>query len=102
MTAFVVRGLVNRGLLVDLSANPAGTLHHPGQVAEVCAGEDPADLVAADTPLRPERAAARLRVRRVESGWPVRLGTVDGHPLPTAARSPAVTGGRCLFRCRRR
>ncbi|MGW3269657.1 hypothetical protein [Streptomyces sp. NPDC001056] len=76
VTAFVVRRFVDRGLLVDLSANPDGTLHHPGQVAEVCRREDLADLVAADTPLGPEQAAARLRVRRVDFDHMVRLGWV--------------------------
>ncbi|WP_431329753.1 hypothetical protein ACPZ13_00115 [Streptomyces sp. IPPR8] len=76
VTAFVVRRFVDRGLLVDLSANPDGTLHHPDQVAEVCRREDLADLVAADTPLGPEQAAARLRVRRADFGHMVRLGWV--------------------------
>ncbi|MFF3343632.1 hypothetical protein [Streptomyces flavidovirens] len=73
VTAFVVRRFVDRGLLVDLSANPDGTLHHPGQVAEVCHREDLADLVAADTPLGPEQAAARLRVRRADFDHMIRL-----------------------------
>jgi hypothetical protein len=76
VTAFVVRRFVDRGLLVDLSANPDGTLHHPDQVAEVCRREDLADLVAADTPLGPEQAATRLGVRRVEFDWMVRLGWI--------------------------
>ncbi|MEU1558510.1 hypothetical protein ABZ517_38235 [Streptomyces scabiei] len=76
VTAFVVRRFVDRGLLVDLSANPDGTLHHPGQVAEVCRREDLAGLAAADTPLGPEQAAARLRVRRCEFDHMVRLGWV--------------------------
>ncbi|CAL9672985.1 hypothetical protein [Streptomyces sp. enrichment culture] len=76
VTAFVVRRFVDRGLLVDLSANPDGTLHHPDQVAEVCRREDLADLVAADTPLGPEQAAARLRVRRADFDHMVRLGWV--------------------------
>ncbi|MFF5407844.1 hypothetical protein ACFY8K_33880 [Streptomyces misionensis] len=76
VTAFVVRRFVDRGLLADLSANPDGTLHHPGQVAEVCRREDLADLVAVDTPLGPEQAAARLGVRRVEFDHMVRLGWV--------------------------
>ncbi|MGW8065980.1 hypothetical protein ACVV2G_27830 [Streptomyces ziwulingensis] len=76
VTAFVVRRFVDRGLLVDLSANPDGTLHHPGQVAEVCRREDLAGLVAADTPLGPEQAAARLRVRRADWDHMVRLGWV--------------------------
>ncbi|MFI1840012.1 hypothetical protein [Streptomyces olivaceoviridis] len=76
VTAFVVRRFVDRGLLADLSANPDGTLHHPGQVDQVCRREDLADLVAADTPLGPEQAAARLGVRRVEFDWMVRLGWV--------------------------
>ncbi|MEV4975387.1 hypothetical protein [Streptomyces scopuliridis] len=76
VTAFVVRRFVDRGLLVDLSANPDGTLHHPDQVAEVCRREDLADLVAADTPLGPEQSAARLRVRRADFDHMVRLGWV--------------------------
>lgn len=76
VTAFVVRRFVDRGLLVDLSANPDGTLHHASQVAEVCRREDLAELVVADTPLGPEQAAARLGVRRVEFDWMVRLGWV--------------------------
>ncbi|MFI0234854.1 hypothetical protein [Streptomyces sp. NPDC017086] len=76
VTAFVVRRFVDRGLLVDLSANPDGTLHHPDQVAEVCRRDDLADLVAADTPLGPEQAAARLRVRRADFDHMIRLGWV--------------------------
>ncbi|WKX23663.1 hypothetical protein [Streptomyces sp. HUAS CX7] len=76
VTAFVVRRFVDRGLLVDLSTNGDGTLHHPDQVAEVCRREDLADLVAADTPLGPEQAAARLRVRRADWDHMVRLGWV--------------------------
>ncbi|GAA2264984.1 hypothetical protein GCM10010232_66480 [Streptomyces amakusaensis] len=67
VTAFVVRRFTDRGLLAELAANPdGGSLLHPGQVADVCRREDLADLVAADTPLGPEQAAARLRVRRVD------------------------------------
>ncbi|MFC7934464.1 hypothetical protein [Streptomyces cinereoruber] len=73
VTSFVVRRFITRGLLVDLSGNPKGTLHHPGQVAEVCGREDLAGLVAADTPLGPDQAADRLRVRRVEFDWMVKL-----------------------------
>lgn len=76
VTAFVVRRFVDRGLLVDLSANPDGTLHHPDQVDQVCRRKDLADLVAADTPLGPEQAAARLRVRRADFDHMVRLGWV--------------------------
>ncbi|MFI7020959.1 hypothetical protein [Streptomyces sp. NPDC050164] len=76
VTAFVVRRFVDRGLLVDLSANPDGTLHHPGQVAEVCRREDLAELGGAGTPLGPEQAAARLRVRRADFDWMVRLGWI--------------------------
>ncbi|MFD5750733.1 hypothetical protein [Streptomyces sp. NPDC127033] len=74
VTAFVVRRFVDRDLLVGLSAHPEGTLHHPGQVAEVRGCEDRADLVAADTPLGPEQAAARLRVRRGDLDHMVQLG----------------------------
>ncbi|MGW9453783.1 hypothetical protein [Streptomyces sp. NPDC055632] len=73
VTSFVVRRFITRGLLVDLSGNPKSTLHHPGQVAEVCARGDLAELVAADTPLDPDQAADRLGVRRVEFDWMVKL-----------------------------
>ncbi|MFF4534137.1 hypothetical protein ACFY1P_33310 [Streptomyces sp. NPDC001407] len=73
VTSFVVRRLVARGLLTDLSGNPEGTLHHPGQVAEVCARKDLAGFVAANTPLGPDQAAVRLGVRRVDFDWMVRL-----------------------------
>ncbi|MFF8884001.1 hypothetical protein [Streptomyces flaveolus] len=61
VTAFVVGRFVDRGLLVDLSAIPDGTLHHPDQVAEVCRREDVADLVAADTPLGHPSVRHRIR-----------------------------------------
>ncbi|WP_053641622.1 MULTISPECIES: hypothetical protein [unclassified Streptomyces] len=35
VTSFVVRRLITRSLLVDLSGNPEGTLRHLGQIAEV-------------------------------------------------------------------
>ncbi|MET9932657.1 hypothetical protein [Streptomyces sp. NPDC006324] len=73
VTSFVVRRFITRGLLADLSGNPKGTLHHPGQVAEVCAREDLAELVTTDTPLGPDQAADRLGVRRVEFDWMVKL-----------------------------
>ncbi|MEV7898262.1 hypothetical protein [Streptomyces cyaneofuscatus] len=76
VTAFVVRRFVDRGLLADLSGTPDGTLHHPDQVAEVCHRANLADLVAADTPLGPEQAAARLGVRRTDFDHMVRLGWV--------------------------
>ncbi|WP_030222973.1 hypothetical protein [Streptomyces bikiniensis] len=73
VTSFVVRRFITRGLLADLSSNPKGTSHHPGQVAELCARGDLAELVTADTPLGPDQAADRLRVRRVEFDWMVKL-----------------------------
>ncbi|MFC8270031.1 hypothetical protein ACFUIZ_30565 [Streptomyces cinereoruber] len=73
VTSFVIRRFVARGLLVNLSGNPKGTLHHPGQVTEVCERKDLAELVAADTPLGPDQAADRLQVRRVEFDWMVKL-----------------------------
>ncbi|WP_225844178.1 hypothetical protein [Streptomyces albus] len=54
VTTFVARRFVDRGLLVGLSANPDGTLHHPSQVDRVCRREDLAGLVSAGTPLGPE------------------------------------------------
>ncbi|MEV7676802.1 hypothetical protein [Streptomyces sp. NPDC088752] len=44
VTSFVVRRFITRGLLTDLSDTPKGTPHHPGQVAEVCARGDLAEL----------------------------------------------------------
>ncbi|WP_236670454.1 hypothetical protein [Streptomyces antimycoticus] len=68
VTSFVVRRFIGRKLLTELSANPDGSLLHPGQVAEVCRCEDLAELVAADTPLGPEQAAERLGVSGVPAG----------------------------------
>ncbi|MDT9682331.1 hypothetical protein RND61_09615 [Streptomyces sp. TRM76323] len=76
VTAFVVRRFADRSLLADLSATPDGTLHHPDQVDQVCRREDLAELVAADTPLGPEQAATRLRVRRADFDHMVRLGWI--------------------------
>ncbi|MFZ4301785.1 hypothetical protein ACOZE3_28230 [Streptomyces cinereoruber] len=45
-TSFVVCRFIARSLLIDLSGNPSGTLHHPGQVAEVCVRGDLAELGA--------------------------------------------------------
>ncbi|MFC8176229.1 hypothetical protein ACFUJ0_00150 [Streptomyces sp. NPDC057242] len=47
----MARRFTARGLLVDLSGNPQGTLHHPGRIAEFCGRENLAELVAAGTPL---------------------------------------------------
>lgn len=77
VTSYVARRLIDRGLLTELSVNPDGSLVHPDQVADVCRREDLAELVAADTPLGPEQAAARLGVRRVEFDHMVRLGWIS-------------------------
>ncbi|GHJ97759.1 hypothetical protein SNE510_72780 [Streptomyces sp. NE5-10] len=76
MTAFVARRFVDCGLLVDLSANPDGTMRHPGQVEKLCRREDLADPIAAATPLGPEQATARLGARRADFNHMVRLGWV--------------------------
>ncbi|GGV50747.1 hypothetical protein [Streptomyces spectabilis] len=76
VTVFVVRPFIDRQLLTDLSVNPDSSLLHPGQVADVCRREDLAELVAADTPLGPEQAAARLGVRRTDFDHMLRLGWV--------------------------
>ncbi|WP_030750526.1 hypothetical protein [Streptomyces sp. NRRL S-31] len=76
VTVFVVRRFVDRGLLADLSTTLDGTLHHPRQVDQVCQREDLADLVAADSPLGPEQAAALLRVHRVDFDHMARLGWI--------------------------
>ncbi len=72
-------------MLSTSGANPDGTLHHPGQVAKVCRREGLAELVAVDTPLGPEQAAARLRVRRADFKHMVRLGWVRS-PQPIEVR----------------
>ncbi|MET9935726.1 MULTISPECIES: hypothetical protein [unclassified Streptomyces] len=61
VTSFVIRRFITRGPLVDLSGNPKGTLHHPGQVTEICARGNPAELVAAEprsAPTMPPTACA--------------------------------------------
>lgn len=77
VTAFVVRRFMAAGMLAELSANPAGSLVHPSQVAEVCARPDLAELVAAESPLGPDQAAARLGVRRTDWDHMVRLGWIE-------------------------
>ncbi|MFD3922875.1 hypothetical protein [Streptomyces sp. NPDC058595] len=76
VTVFVVRRLIDRELLTELGANPTGSVLHPGQVADVCQRTDLAELVAAETPLGPDQAAARLGVRRADFNHMVRLGWV--------------------------
>ncbi|MFF1446374.1 hypothetical protein [Streptomyces sp. NPDC058295] len=78
VTSVVVRRFIGRKLLTELSANPDGSLVQPGQVAEVCRREDLAELVAADTPLGPKQAAARIGVRRADFDWMLRLKWI--HP----------------------
>jgi hypothetical protein len=77
VTSFVVRRLIGRKLLTELSTNPSGSLLHPDQVAEVCRREDLAELVAADSPLGPDQAAARLAVRRADFDWMLRLKWIE-------------------------
>ncbi|MFF4205717.1 hypothetical protein ACFYZ8_34275 [Streptomyces sp. NPDC001668] len=77
VTAFVVRQFIRRGLLTELSANPDGSLVNPDQVDAVCQREDLAVLVAEDTPLGPEQAASRLKVRRVEFNYMLALGWIQ-------------------------
>lgn len=69
VSVFVVRRLIARGLLKDLTANPDGVLLNADQVDAVCQRADLAVMVAADTPLGPNQAAERLRVRRVDFDW---------------------------------
>ncbi|WP_329583579.1 hypothetical protein [Streptomyces sp. NBC_01361] len=73
---FVVRRLIDRGLLKDLTTNPDGMLLNPDQVDAVCQREDLAALVAADTPLGPNQAAEQLGVRRADFDWMLRLSWV--------------------------
>ncbi|MFE3073892.1 hypothetical protein [Streptomyces sp. NPDC059247] len=109
VTAFTVRRFVDRGLLANLSGNPEGTLHHPGQVAEVCRREGLADLVTVD-PLEEgpsaaldgvfarERAAvevlplARVEGAALEGGGHFRVGLPARVGLLTLCRNSAVTG----------
>lgn len=76
VTAFVVRRFMAAGLLTELSGNPDGSLVHPSQVDEVCTRADLAELVAADSPLGPDQAAARLGGRRIIKKHMVRLGWI--------------------------
>ncbi|AZP14786.1 hypothetical protein EJC51_00550 [Streptomyces aquilus] len=57
VTAFVVRRLIARGLLTDLSAVRDTVLVNPDQVDAVCSRPDLAAMVAADTPLGPDQAS---------------------------------------------
>jgi hypothetical protein len=77
VSAFAVRRLIAAGLLTDLTANPEAVLINPDQVTEVCGIEDLAQRLAAEAPLGPDQAAARLGVRRVEHAGPV-VGTANG------------------------
>ncbi|WP_461011984.1 hypothetical protein [Streptomyces capparidis] len=85
VTVFVVRRLTNRGLLTDLSAIPEGMLLNPDQV-DVCAREDLAAIVAAETPLGPNQAAARLAgppsAARVSALFRIRPRTTLPVPCP--------------------
>lgn len=77
MTTFVVRRSSTAACWAARARTRPPTLHHPGQVDQVCRREDLADLVAADNPLGPEQAAAR-------SGCDVPVSTTwrgsDGSP----------------------
>ncbi|MFJ9250354.1 hypothetical protein [Streptomyces sp. NPDC101776] len=66
VSAFAVRRLIAAGLLADLTANPEAVLINPDQVTEVCGIEGLAQRLAAEAPLGPDQAAARLGVRRVD------------------------------------
>ncbi|WP_331725898.1 hypothetical protein [Streptomyces sp. NBC_00470] len=76
VTSFVVRRLIERGLLTELCTNVerCGSMLHPAQVAEVCRRADLADLVAANVPLGPDQSAERLGVRRADFNWMLQLG----------------------------
>ncbi len=76
VSVFVVRRLIARGLLTDLTANPDGALLNPDQVDAVCRREDLAELVAAEAPLGPNQAAMRLGVRRADFDHMLRLGWI--------------------------
>ncbi|MFF2927134.1 hypothetical protein ACFVTP_32815 [Streptomyces celluloflavus] len=66
VSAFAVRRLIACGLLTDLTANPEAVLINPDQVTAVCGIEGLAQRLAAEAPLGPDQAAARLGVRRVD------------------------------------
>ncbi|MGA4980040.1 hypothetical protein [Streptomyces cinereoruber] len=76
VTSFVVRRLIAAGLLTELSGNPDGSLLNPAQVDEVCARTDLPELVAANSPLGPDQAAARLGVRRTDWDHMIRLSWI--------------------------
>lgn len=66
VSAFAVRRLITCGLLTGLTANPEAVLINPDQVAAVCGIKGLAQRLAAEAPLGPDQAAARLGVRRVD------------------------------------
>jgi hypothetical protein len=77
VSTFLVRRLIDRGLLTDLTTNADHELVSPEQVTEVRARPDLAQLAAADAPLGPDQAAEHLRVRRVDFDYMhLRLGWV--------------------------
>ncbi|MFF2516576.1 hypothetical protein [Streptomyces sp. NPDC058086] len=66
VSAFAVRRLIACGLPTDLTANPEAVLINPDRVTEVCGIEGLAQRLAAEAPLGPDQAAARLGGRRVD------------------------------------
>jgi hypothetical protein len=76
VTSFVVRRLIDRDLLTELSGNHGGSLLNPDQVDQVGARPDLGELVAALSPLGPNQAATRLNVRRTDFDHMVRLSWV--------------------------
>lgn len=73
VNSFVPRRFIGRGLLNNLSAKPGDVLLNPDQVEAVCRREDLAVLVAAEIPLGPDQAAARLGVRRSDFNHMLRM-----------------------------
>ncbi|GGV02357.1 hypothetical protein GCM10010211_82110 [Streptomyces albospinus] len=85
VASFVVRRFIDRGPLTELSANPDGSLLHPGQVSEVCQRED----LAAPAGAAARRPGSELPV----IGWS--LSRPPGHTRPGLSRQRRGGPVRC-------
>ncbi|MFD9099040.1 hypothetical protein [Streptomyces collinus] len=98
VSAFVVRRLIACGLLTDLTANPEAVLINPDQVTTVCGIEGLAQRLAAEAPLGPDQAVARLGVRRVDFDYMrdlLRVRPAERRRYVSARRVPGRRWSRC-------
>lgn len=68
-TAFVEHRFLDRSLQVDPRAKTDGTLHHPGQIDQVCQHKDLADEVGRRIGLVRDPQSPDLRRRRHSRCW---------------------------------